>query len=150
MALTETHTSAEVNSFSSFSFNHLSPFAYFSARTKVAGVAIMDPNTIITTTYSGLNDRLLVAEILLPHQRDSIKVTVLYAPDSGKRQVAAVKFFNKCHKHISKDMELIMGDFNWASSPEDSSSGKVKHLVAQALLIRVFNHCYFKGVVSHS
>ena len=68
MALTETHTSAKANPFSSFSFNHLSPSAYSSARTKVAGMAIIatDPNTIITITYSGLNGRLLVAEILLP------------------------------------------------------------------------------------
>ena len=75
-------------------------------------IIAMDPNTIITITYSKLNGRLLVAEILLPHQRDSIKVAVLYAPDSGKGQAAAVKFFNKCHKHIPKNVELIMGDFN--------------------------------------
>ena len=114
MALTETHTLAKVNPFSSFSFNHLSPSAYSSARTKVTRVAIitMNPNTIIITTYSGLNGRLLVAEILLLHQRDSIKVAVLYAPDSGKGQAAAVKFFNKCHKHIPKNVKLIMEDFN--------------------------------------
>ena len=82
MTLTETHTSAEANPFSSFSFNYLSPSV---SRTKVTEAAIiaMDSNTIITTTYSGLNGRLLVAEILLPHQRDPIKVAVLYAQWQG-------------------------------------------------------------------
>ena len=50
MALTETHTSAEANPFSSFSFNHLSSSAYSSTRTKVAGVAIiaMDLSQLLT------------------------------------------------------------------------------------------------------
>lgn len=53
-----------------------------------------------------------------------MKIGVVYAPDSGKREPSMVQFFKKCQRKILLDVSMLMKDFNIVLKDEDAPRRK--------------------------
>ena len=142
VALTETHTTSDFNPFLNPFFLKYHSVATASADSKAAGVALvsLDPNLTVTRKVSGLQGRLLVAEVSGPSLGQPLLVAVVYAPDSSKGDPAMARFFNQCWPLIPKEVDLLLGDFNVTIRPQDSSRGFSRHPQPAAALKSLVDH----------
>jgi len=124
LAITETHTTATDNPFTTLFFTHHHQVAHTSAMGKTAGVALVSikPGFTISKRAEALGGRLLVAEVAGPTLKKPLVITVIYAPDSGKGEATCTRFWNECHKLVPDNTDLLLGDFNVTLRPEDSTS----------------------------